>query len=64
MIIAALPAFNEEVTVGSLISRASKYVDKVMVVDDSSLYKTADVAHLASALVTTHDGNKDYFFEL
>jgi glycosyltransferase involved in cell wall biosynthesis len=32
--IAAIPAYNEEATIGSVVLRARKYVDQVIVVDD------------------------------
>ena len=35
MIIACIPAFNEERTIGGVVVRAMKYVDKVVVCDES-----------------------------
>ena len=37
-ITAILPAFNEESAIGSVVLRAKKYVDRVIVVDDGSSY--------------------------
>jgi glycosyltransferase involved in cell wall biosynthesis len=60
MIVVALPAFNEEVTIASMVLEALKHVDKVIVVDDGSSDKTAEVARLAGALVVRHERNRGY----
>jgi len=57
-IIAAIPAHNEEATIGSVVLRAKKYVDKVIVVDDGSTDDTAEIAELAGAEVVRHKKNK------
>ncbi|ODS37358.1 MAG: hypothetical protein A7315_13570 [Candidatus Altiarchaeales archaeon WOR_SM1_79] len=57
-IIAAIPAHNEEATIGSVVLRAKKYVDKVIVVDDGSRDDTAEIAELAGAEVVMHKKNK------
>jgi glycosyltransferase involved in cell wall biosynthesis len=56
-IIAILPAFNEEVSIGSVVLRTKRYVDRVVVVDDGSVDHTADVAKLAGAEVIRHPMN-------
>lgn len=48
-ITAVLPAFNEEVSIGSAILRAKKFVDRVIVVDNASSDNTVEVAELAGA---------------
>lgn len=60
MIAAFLPAFNEEASIGAVILKAQKYVDKVIVVNDGSLDKTAEVSESAGALVVTHKKNGGY----
>ncbi len=50
-IIAVIPAYNEEIAIGSVVLRAKKYVDRVIVVDDGSADKTAEIAELAGAEV-------------
>lgn len=56
-IVAIIPAFNEEVALGSVILRTLQYVDKVIVVNDGSSDKTEDVAKLAGAEVISHSSN-------
>ncbi len=60
MIVAAIPAYNEEKTIAKVVVRAMKYVDKVVVVDDGSNDDTATIAeHLGGHLVR-HEGNMGY----
>ena len=58
MIIAAIPALNEETAIGSVVLRAKQHVDAVIVVDDGSYDKTAKIAELAGASVIRHDVNR------
>ena len=48
---AVIPAYNEALSIGSLVLQTKKYVDKVIVIDDGSKDKTADIARLAGATV-------------
>ena len=57
-IAAILPAFNEEVSIGSVVLRARRYADRVIVVDDGSRDKTAEVAEQAGAEVIQHPENR------
>jgi|WetSurMetagenome_2_1015567.scaffolds.fasta_scaffold61817_2 glycosyltransferase involved in cell wall biosynthesis len=57
MIIAAIPAYNEEIAIGSVVLRAKKYVDAVLVIDDGSSDATAEIATSAGALVLRHERN-------
>ena len=43
------PAYNEELVIGSVIVKAKQYVDRIIVVDDGSQERTAEVAKLAGA---------------
>ncbi len=43
-VMVAIPAYNEEVAIGSVVLRARKYADKVVVVDDGSVDRTAEIA--------------------
>lgn len=53
-----LPAFNEEVSIGSVILITKQYVDSVIVVDDGSSDRTAALAEKAGAEVIIHETNK------
>lgn len=57
-IIAAIPCFNEELFIGSVVLKAKDYVDQVIVIDDGSTDKTALVAEKAGAAVIKHDSNQ------
>ncbi len=56
-ITAILPAFNEEVSIGSIVLETKRYADRVIVIDDGSLDRTAEVAELAGAEVIRHPQN-------
>jgi len=57
-IIAAIPCFNEERFIGSVVLKTKGYVDEVVVIDDGSTDKTALVAERAGAMVIRHDCNQ------
>lgn len=59
-ILVAVPAYNEEVAIGSVVLRSLKYADEVMVIDDGSADNTAEVAALAGAKVVKHEKNGGY----
>lgn len=56
-ITAILPAYNEEVSVGSVVLHARQHADRVIVIDDGSTDRTAEVAELAGAEVIRHPRN-------
>jgi len=58
--IAAMPAYNEERSIASMVLGAKKFVDQVVVVDDGSTDRTAEVAESAGAYVVRHDRNDGY----
>ena len=57
-IIAVMPAYNEEKTVGGIVKRTKKYVDSVIVIDDCSKDNTSKNAKKAGAIVIRHPKNK------
>ena len=57
-LIAAIPAFNEEKYIGTVVLKTRQYVDEVIVVDDGSTDCTSSVASLAGATVIRHDKNE------
>jgi len=59
-IIVAMPAYNEEKYIGSIVLQAQKYADGVIVIDDGSTDRTAKIAELAGANVIRHGENKGY----
>src|SRR5213083_717707 len=56
-VLAAIPAFNEGPTIGSVVLRAKQYAEEVVVVDDGSTDDTAEIAALAGAHVIQHARN-------
>ncbi|MEA1865576.1 MAG: glycosyltransferase family 2 protein [Euryarchaeota archaeon] len=60
MIIAALPAYNEEKHIAEVILGAAKHVDRVVVVDDGSTDRTSAIAHACGAVVVRHARNRGY----
>ena len=55
--VAIIPAYNEELALGTVILRTLQYLDKVIVIDDGSSDKTKNVAILAGAEVISHSTN-------
>ena len=54
---AIIPAFNEEKTVGEIVSKTLKYVDEVIVIDDGSTDDTGVKAANAGARVIRNEEN-------
>jgi len=59
-ILVGMPAYNKGRYIGSLVLRARKYADEVVVVDDGSIDCTSEIAGLAGATVIRHEENKGY----
>ncbi|KKG07110.1 dolichyl-phosphate mannose synthase [Methanosarcina mazei] len=57
-ITAILPAYNEEVSIGSIVLLTKLYADNVIVIDDGSTDLTADIARKAGAEVVSHGANR------
>lgn len=57
-IIAVIPAYNEEKTIGEVIKETKKYVSQVIVADDASSDRTAEIARKEGATVYHHIINR------
>ena len=57
-VLAAIPCFNEQQFIADVVTRARKYVDRVIVIDDGSTDDTAKVARAAGAEVIKHETRK------
>ena len=57
-VIAAIPCYNEDRFIGSVVLKAKEFVEQVIVVDDGSTDETARIAEAAGALVVKHEVNK------
>jgi glycosyltransferase involved in cell wall biosynthesis len=57
-VVAIIPAYNEEKRIINVIKKTKKYVDKVIVVDDGSKDKTAEIAKKAGAEVIKYEKNR------
>lgn len=57
-VVVGIPAYNEEVGIGSVILGSKQYADEVIVVDDGSEDRTVEVAKAAGAHVIQHEENK------
>lgn len=60
MIIAGIPAYNEEKTIARVVLLAQKHVDMVVVCDDGSSDFTAEIAQRLGAVVMRHERNMGY----
>jgi len=58
MIIACIPAYNEERVISNIVQRTKKFVDKVIVCDDGSFDNTVQNAKQAGAEVIQHQKNQ------
>ncbi len=52
-----LPAYNKEISIGSIILLSKNYADHIIVVDDGSSDRTAAIARKAGAKVIVHERN-------
>ncbi len=57
LIIACIPAYNEERAIASVIMRTQKHVDGVIVCDDGSTDMTGEIAERLGAIVLKHPKN-------
>jgi glycosyltransferase involved in cell wall biosynthesis len=57
VVVACIPAFNEEKTIAKVVLQTKKYVDKVVVCDDGSSDMTGEIARKLGATVIRHERN-------
>ena len=57
-VVVAIPCYNEDRFIGSVVLKAREFADRVIVVDDGSTDDTARIAEAAGALVIRHEVNK------
>jgi glycosyltransferase involved in cell wall biosynthesis len=57
LIVACLPAYNEDLTLPSIIIKTQKYVDQIFVYDDGSRDMTSEVASALNVHVISNDMN-------
>ena len=60
LVVACIPAFNEEERIAGVIGRARRYVDTVIVCDDGSSDATGKLAESLGAEVIRHEVNRGY----
>ncbi|MBI4257290.1 glycosyltransferase family 2 protein [Candidatus Uhrbacteria bacterium] len=57
-ILALIPAYNEETSIADVLSHTRPYVDDIIVVDDGSVDRTAEIARTHGAIVVSHVINR------
>lgn len=60
LIVAVIPAYNEQQRIGKVVSQVKRYVDRVIVCDDGSVDATGSVAKKSGATVVRHRSNLGY----
>ena len=60
LISVVIPAYNEEKSIVSIVTSARNFSGEVIVIDDGSIDKTAEIARKNGATVISHQTNKGY----
>jgi len=60
LIVAGIPAYNEEKTIGRVVLQAQRWANKVVVCDDGSKDMTADIAEKLGVNIVKHERNMGY----
>lgn len=60
VVVACIPAYNEEKTIAKVVLQTGRFVDKVIVCDDGSTDMTAEIAERVGARVVHHRQNEGY----
>ena len=56
--IAIIPAFNEEKTIAEVLTNTRPFIDQIIVVNDGSHDRTAEIARAHGAVVVSHVINR------
>ena len=59
-IVAGMPMYNEEETIGTVVTKALRHVDAVICIDDGSSDSSARIAEKCGAIVVRHRINRGY----
>ncbi|MFY3742030.1 MAG: glycosyltransferase involved in cell wall biosynthesis [Candidatus Nitrosomirales archaeon] len=59
-VFACIPAYNQEKSIERVVRTSLKYVERVIVIDDGSFDRTAELAEQAGAIVIRHAMNMGY----
>lgn len=59
-IVAVIPALNEENTIGDVVRGLKNKADEIILVDDASKDKTAEIAEKEGAVILRHQKNEGY----
>lgn len=59
-ILAAIPCYNTENYIADVIAKTKQYVNEIIIIDDGSIDKTAEIASSLGATVVRHLHNKGY----
>ena len=57
-VIVGMPMYNEEETIGTVVTTALRYVDAVICIDDGSSDSSARIAEACGATVIRHRTNR------
>ncbi len=57
MIAVVMPSLNEQDSISAVMEKARKYADTIIVVDDGSIDRTAEVASEMGAIIVKHEQN-------
>jgi len=60
LVVACIPAFNEERTIAKVVMKARRHANVVLVCDDGSSDMTGEIAENLGAVVLKHEGNSGY----
>jgi len=63
LVVACIPAYNEERTIAGVVVKTMRYVDRVVVCVDGSGDLTGDIAEALGGVVVRHEGNRGKGFK-